>query len=261
MAKNTYGYVNSDYLKAAAELFAPIKCRSFELLDNIVGRKVLDLGCGPGLDTLALAVRVGEQGQVTGVDCDAEMIALARCRAQRSDVAAQVLHLRADACELPFADKAFNASRSERLFMHLAHPGAALAEAVRVTRPGGKVVIVDSDWGSLSTATELTEIERNLARFRAESFLPNGYSGRRLFGLMRECGLEQIGLETFALHLTDLPLWRYLTQAEAVEAAALNHGFSQVEMHQWHSALQDSYQKGNFFSSISVVIAAANKPY
>ena len=144
MTRDYSGYVDPDYLDAAARLLLPSKLRTYELMELQEGHRVLDLGCGPASDTIALAGIVGETGRVVGVDADAEMVAEANERASAAELAGRVTHDHADAAFLPFDDDSFDACRSERVFQHLPDPTAALAELIRVTRPGGKVIVVDA---------------------------------------------------------------------------------------------------------------------
>lgn len=256
MAAKQYGYVNSEYLAAAAELFAPIKTGSYRLMGELTGKTVLDIGCGSGVDTVAMARMVGGAGMVNGIDFDADMIQCANEYAKQTGLAWQIHHQCADACNLPFSSNSFHATRSERLFMHLENPQQALAEMVRVTKPGGQVVVIDTDWGSLSANTGADAIEHRLAVFRAEKFLPNGYSGRRLYGLMAATDLVNIQIETVALHTEDLQLWRFLTLTDRVSEVALKQGvISQHELDQWNHAMARCQQLNTFYGSVTIVIA------
>ncbi len=253
-----FGYVDSDYLTAARDLFAPVKQRSYELMGDLDSKHILDIGCGPGLDTVAMARLVGSQGRVEGIDHDPAMIEQAQSLANANQVNNTVQHQVASASQLPFANDHFDAVRSERLFMHLAQAENALAEAARVTKPGGRLVVVDTDWGSLSTNTGADEIERRLVKFRAESYLANGYSGRRLYGLFSAQSLCDIRVETVALHTTDLPLWLLLTQTEQVTEVARERGvLSGKEVENWQNALVRSSETEAFFGSVNIVTVSA----
>ena len=84
------GYTDTDYLQIAGDLLRRVKEGSYALMGVGPGQKVLDMGCGPGTDTLALAHVVGAHGQVVGVDFDAAMVVEADQRAERAGVSAWV---------------------------------------------------------------------------------------------------------------------------------------------------------------------------
>ena len=102
--------------------------------------RILDVACGPGIVSCALAHHAGS---VTGVDLTPAMIEQAKLRQAReglTNISWQV----ADATQLPFADGAFDIVVTRYSFHHLTDPGRALAEMRRVCVPGGRVVVVDA---------------------------------------------------------------------------------------------------------------------
>lgn len=118
------------------------------------------------------------------------MIATAQQRAREAGVEQWTLHLVGDATRLPFGDGEFNATHSERVFQHLPHPEAALAEMVRVTQAGGRIVVAEADWGTISLAVDDADIdiERRYVRSWADS-LTGGYIGRCPRGAVRPAGV------------------------------------------------------------------------
>ena len=131
-----------DVMIQAARLITPYKLRSYELMQIGAGSRVLDMGCGGGVDTAQLAQIVGQAGHVVGIDRDQPSLQRASAAGAPSKRAE---HLMAIAERLPFRNASFDASRSDRVFQHLHEPERAVRELRRVTRPGGWVVLAESD--------------------------------------------------------------------------------------------------------------------
>jgi ubiquinone/menaquinone biosynthesis C-methylase UbiE len=102
--------------------------------------RVVDAGCGPGLVSCALAPHCRE---VTGVDVTRAMLDEAARKAGEQGLE-NVSFVESGIEAMPFADGAFDAAVSRYVFHHLENPAAAFAEMIRVTRPGGRVVICDA---------------------------------------------------------------------------------------------------------------------
>jgi SAM-dependent methyltransferase len=99
--------------------------------------RVLDVGTGAGALALALAPLVRE---VVGVDPVPELLALARDRAA---ALSNVEFLAGDGTALAFPTDSFDLAATLRTLHHLARPELVIAELARVTRPGGRVLVVD----------------------------------------------------------------------------------------------------------------------
>jgi ubiquinone/menaquinone biosynthesis C-methylase UbiE len=254
------GYVDPHYLDAMAELAKQHKQRTYTWMHLQPGHTVLDAGCGPGTDTLALAGLVGPSGRVVGVDADAAMVAEADRRAEQAGCGAWCRHQQADAMALPLETGAFDACRSERLFQHVHNPDAILAEMARVTRPGGWVVVLEPDWGTLSVDTPEVEIERRLARVRAEQTTNNGYAGRQLYGLFKRQQFTEITVELKPLFFTNYALFRYACVMERVERDAKAAGLlTEEELQRWQQHLEEAETIGTFFAHMLGVLVAGRK--
>ena len=119
-----------------------------ELLNPQVGEDVLDIGSGPGYLACEIAQRVGPTGVVHGIDPSTSMLATA-ARRNAGERAAPVHFGIGDALTLPFPDGSFDAVTATQVYEYVADMSAALAEARRVLRPAGRLLILDTDWDSL----------------------------------------------------------------------------------------------------------------
>ncbi|HEX2477047.1 MAG TPA: methyltransferase domain-containing protein, partial [Lacipirellulaceae bacterium] len=110
------------------------------------GERVLDIGSGPGLLAYDMAALVGSAGRVCGIDTSEDMLAMSRKRCADQP---WTEFQKADATNLPYPENNFDAAVSTQVYEYVADIPAALAELSRVTRPGGRVVVMDTDYGSL----------------------------------------------------------------------------------------------------------------
>ncbi len=103
------------------------------------GERVLDIGCGCGESTLALAGQVGPTGAVLGVDISQPMLAVGRARAAG---APQVAYQEADAQVYPFEPASFEAAHSRFGVMFFVDPAAAFANLRAALKPGGRLAFL-----------------------------------------------------------------------------------------------------------------------
>jgi len=254
-------YIDTKYLNLLADLLKQDKERTYTWMHLQPGQTVLDVGCGPGIDTIPLAQIVGKSGQVIGVDHDATMIAEAERRAEQAGCSAWCCHLRADATALPLQTNTCDGCRSERLFQHVPDPAAVVSEMVRVTKPGGWVVVFDADWSTFSIDTPEVDLEQRLLRYRLEHLVQSGYVGRQLYGLFRRQHFTDIAVELRPLSLTDYTSCRYSCHLEVLEADALAaQVISQQELQCWRQSLERAQAHGEFYSHIMGVLVAGRTP-
>lgn len=118
------------------------------------GQRILDVGCGPGFSVAELADLVGPTGSVVGVDTSEQMLAAAERRCSQST---NVQFHQADVISLPLPDASVDAAICVQVLEYVPDPTAALAELARVVRPGGRVVIWDVDWSTVSWHSEFPD--------------------------------------------------------------------------------------------------------
>ena len=140
-------------------------------------------------DVFEIAERVEPKGHVTGVDLSEALINEARNRAEGRNlpVAFEV----GDVQELRFDDVSFDAVRTERLLMHVPNAERAVAEMIRVLRPGGHLSVFDFDWETQFCNSSLPETTRKITQSFSDS-MKNGSIGSRLNGMFRKNGLLNV---------------------------------------------------------------------
>jgi len=113
--------------------------RLVEAIGEAARGRVLDVACGPGIVTSALAQRAQE---VVALDLTPQMLAKARERCSKAG-RTNVVFKEGSATALPFPDAYFDATCTRLSFHHFLDPSAALKEMLRVLRPGGTLAVAD----------------------------------------------------------------------------------------------------------------------
>ena len=111
-------------------------------------QRVLDLGCGTGDLAISIARLAEKDIEITGLDYSLPMLERARRKAERTGVNNKVIFIQGDAAHLPFPDAHFDVVAISFAFRNLTYKNPlgpfSLAEVLRVLKPGGRYVIVES---------------------------------------------------------------------------------------------------------------------
>ena len=115
--------------------------RLIDVLAPHPGERILEVGPGAGYNTLAVAKRLAPHGRLTIVDVDTSMLIATIGRLRKQGIGHLVSACRADARSLPFEAHTFDAAFLVAVLGEVGDVRAALLEARRVVRPGGRIVV------------------------------------------------------------------------------------------------------------------------
>ncbi|WP_082145809.1 methyltransferase domain-containing protein, partial [Microvirga massiliensis] len=252
--------IDPDYLRATAQTPAvrALKTRGHELLQIQAGDTVVDVGCGPGIDTIELARLVGPGGAVVGIDGDLHMIEQANRLATAAGVGAIARHVVGNATYINLGSESADAVYCERVLQHVTWPGTYEVgrEIQRILKSGGRLVIIDTDWASLSVASPDPWLERRIVAEHVLGFA-NPFSGRQLPALLANLAVSNRIFETYNLPLS-FDAVEFLLRP-AIQRGIAAGRISTAEGAQWWHGLGVGRDYGLFFAHVSMVLAAARK--
>lgn len=144
---------------------------------------VLDVGCGPGAQTVALARATG--GRITAVDIFPEYLDALTARAESAGVADRIRPVEGDMAALPFEPESVDLIWSEGA-AYIMGFGEALSAWSRFLKPGGCVAVSELTWLTPDPPAEaaaffadeypaMTDAEANVAAVRAAGYAPLGH--------------------------------------------------------------------------------------
>ncbi len=193
------------------------KCDIFDFMANVVGltvlhpggfkatdelaklckisknTQVLDIACGKGTSAYYLAKRF--DSRVTGIDIDEGLINQARRFAVRKKMEDELTFEVANAENLPFADNEFDVSIFQAVLVLVNDKERAIREAIRVTKPGGYIGILELTWQRQPTKEFLKEAVEKICAVCMQNV--KTYEGWR--NLVFNTGLKEVKTEIYKM--------------------------------------------------------------
>ena len=222
------------------------------------GERVIDIGAGPGFVAYEMGQLVGSDGEVFGVDNNETMVQLAR---ERCADQPWVSFETADAIQLPAPDATFDVAISIQVFEYVPDVDAALAEMYRVLRPGGRGLIVASDWDSIiwnsSAPKRMEKVLSAFAEHCAHQTLPRTLAPR----------LRSVGFEVSDIRVRPLFNPVYDPDSFSIHGAGMvtsfvpgRNGVTETEAAEWMADLQQAGERGDYFFCLNQFLFSVEKP-
>lgn len=225
--------------------------RQLDLIQPQPGESLLDLGCGSGAHSRLIASRIAPGGRVVGVDRAADAIDVAKRLSEESQAGTLTFQV-ADGHWLPFDDETFDAAICISVLAFCEAPLRVLGEVQRVLRPGGRLLLVNSDEDTRIFNGHDRELGRRVLRAIADR-AHDPWSGRRLAGLLAAAGFTIARDEVLAdvEHEFGPDQSGYLS-AHAFRAHVLGAGsVTPEEYERWLAGLEACRREGSYCYSVT----------
>ena len=221
-------------------------------LDLKPGERVLDIGVGPGLLAEDAAKMVGAEGHVLGVDVSEAMITMARTRCAALPQAAFTV---CDAAKLDASAETFDAAVSTQVYEYVDDVPKALGDLFRVLKPGGRALVLDTDWASVVWHSGDADLMRRVLSCW-DAHLADPHLPATLAPKLRRAGFRVQGVEVFPMMSVGYQPHSYAGGImKAIHGFARRngeaHGLSADEVQRWYDDQLRLAERGEFFFSLN----------
>lgn len=227
---------------------AELRAASYRMLGLKRGATCVDVGCGAGH---AVAELVAKGLKATGVDAAPEAVEAAQVRAPGA-----MFHV-AHSDELPLEDGSMDGYRALRLFHLLEDPVPTIAEAHRVLRPGGRIVVGGQDYGFVlidSSDQDLTDV----IRLGLESRTASPRAARTLRAVLLDTGFHDVEVAVHTEVVTDYKLMAPQLRA-AADAAIEKALITQEHADTWLGEQARRGRRDRFLAVLPTLLVGAQR--
>ena len=219
------------------------------------GERVIDVGAGNGALVRDMLKIVGRNGHACGVDNSEIMIGLAK------KICPEAVFLKGEATELPIEDSYYDVLTTSQLLCFVDDVSSALREFYRVLKPGGRMLILDTDWGSLVwNSRNQSFMDRVMKMYTAP--YTNPYIPRILPKLISEAGFNLLEKRSFALLKWERSPDSYSQQTSEFVRQLMEKSpdFSVSDWEEWDRNLKKTEADGEYLFSLNRYLFMAHKP-
>jgi|GEM_PF-503249 len=258
---------NPDYLAETQRLLEELKYSTYTPFLSISGRMV-EVGCGTGDDAINIAKATAGNGlEVFGLDASEVMIQEANSRQSKAndkgipeDQMTNVRFMIGNASHLPFEDGALSGLRAERLVQHLPNPEEVFAEFYRTLVAGSPLVVVETDWNSISFYNGDPRVTQRLRNYLTERNVKNGNAAATLIHDLQAAGFSDVAVRLWPLASRSLEQCVQLLRFDVVLTAMQDAGeLTADEAETLMNALRVADDRGQFICSINLIVVSAKR--
>ena len=245
-------YLTPDVVGQRAQVLSVLAARP--------GERIVDIGVGPGLLAFDLAQMVGPEGRVVGLDISEPMLKMARTRAAALP---QAEFQKSDAMQLDLPDSSFDAAVSTQVYEYVPDMPKALAELRRILKPGGRALILDTDWDSIVWHASDADLMRRVLKCW-DDHLADPHLPATLPTQLRRAGFSLQRVEMIPMLSVGYQPYSYAAGIMRaihgfVRSNAARHGLSEAEVQAWHDDQMRLAERGEFFFSLNRYLFVAGR--
>jgi len=220
------------------------------------GERILDVGCGTGVNVLAISKLVGTAGKVVGIDNSPAMLAIARDKASAENIEYRLMAVE----EVDFADNSFDGVVCTQVLGYVADPVPVIRSLLRVVKPTGRVFVAETDWDSLAYSIPDKELQRKVTLSFTDHH-GDGWVGRRLYPLCRQAGAAEIELHPYVIHNAEYSIRKYGGPLSYVIRDYLlrSQKCTEEEVKRWLQLLSDAFDDHSYFFSLNRFVCILRK--
>ena len=258
---NEFEYDEEESRKTERSALAPEavrqRMRTLEVLGPRVAERIVDVGCGAGLLVQDLALAVGLEGRVVGVDNSVAMLELAR---RRCTDLPQVELIEGDATELGVDGSAFDAVACTQVLLYVEDIDKALDEMQRVLVSGGRIAIIETDWRGLVLNNTDQQLTDRIVEVWDQA-VPSPNLPVRLAPLLRQHGFTAVHVEALPVLCTErVPESWSVTMLDQFARLAHEQGpVSEAESRSWLEGIERLGAEGAYFFCVNRFLFSAIK--
>jgi arsenite methyltransferase len=224
------------------------------------GEKGLDIGCGVVYLACELAREVAPGGHIAAIDSSHDSVDASRKRIAAQGLGDSVRVGVGDAGALDFADATFDFAVVAQVYCYVRDVAGAIREAARVLRPGGRLVILDSDWDMCIWASGDRALTRRLIDARAQVQFAHAHLPRDLHRLIHAAGMTLSDLQAYPIIETRYDPDSYSAGLiDQTVKAGVRQGMPAEGVAAWEKDLRSRTDQGDWFFCLNRFIFTATR--